>query len=115
MAPLRDELLVPDVAEPVVAEPVVAEPVVAEPVVPVPLVPLVAVPLVEPEPPVDIFAFVRMNDPPAAERDPDAAVSVGVVPLVAVPDVPAVPCAESPDCRQPTTVTWPARFPLCRD
>jgi hypothetical protein len=87
-----------------------------EPVV-LPLVPLVAVPLVVPlvvepviEPalaPVDIFALVRMNDPPATDRDPDAAVSVGVAPVVALPEVPVAPCAESPDCRQPTTVTWP--------
>ena len=96
-------------------DPLVAEPVGEVPVVPDvdPVEPEVEEPVrVEPdELPVDMDAFVKMNDAPFPLPDAERDV---LVPEVAVPPVePVVPVVplESPDCRQPTTVI----VPLCDD
>jgi hypothetical protein len=100
--------------EPVVPAPPAVLPLLVDPVEPA------VDPLVEPEPepeadelpePLDMLAFVRMNDAPFplpdVERD-------ALVPDVELPPVdPVVPVAPpmSPDCRQPVTVI----VPLCPD
>jgi hypothetical protein len=99
-------------------------PAVAPAVVPPAVEPLLVVPELVPElaelpEPLDILAFVRMNDAPfpLPDVERDALVPDVELPLVE-PDVPVAP-AESPDCRQPVTVIVPLcpdRFaPLCDD
>jgi hypothetical protein len=120
--PLPVDPLVDPPVEPVVDPPV-------EPVVDPPVEPLVE-PEPEPEPepmrdpdelpdPLDMLAFVRMNDAPfpLPDAERDALVPDVELPLVD-PDVPVAP-PMSPDCRQPVTVIVPLcpdRFePLCCD
>src|SRR4051812_5842286 len=107
----------PDPAPP--ADPAAPAPPAVLPLLVDPVEPAVD-PLVEPEPepepdelpePLDMLAFVRMNDAPFplpdVERD-------APVPDVELPPVdPVVPVAPpmSPDCRQPVTVI----VPLCPD
>jgi hypothetical protein len=124
-----------DCAEPpsrmyVEPEPMPAAELLLEPVVPVPpavvppavvppaVEPLLVVPelvpareLVELPEPLDMLAFVRMNDAefPLPDVERDALVPDVALPLVE-PDVPVAP-AESPDCRQPVTVI----VPLCAE
>jgi hypothetical protein len=94
------------------------EPLVAEPVVALPVVPDVDPVEVEPEPvrlepdePLDIVAFVKMNDAPFPLPDAERDVLVPAVEVPPVePVVPVVPL-ESPGCRQPITVI----VPLCDD
>ena len=104
-------------------EPMPAADELAEPVVPAAVEPLLVVPevvpvrgVVELPEPLDMLAFVRMNDAPFplpdVERD---ALGLDVGLLLVEPVVP-VAAAPSPDCKQPVTVIVPLcaeRFALC--
>jgi len=124
--PDADELPEPLVPVPPAVAPAVVPPAVAPAVVPPAVEPLLVVPelvpvreVVELPEPLDMLAFVRMNDAPfpLPDVERDALVPDVELPLVE-PDVPVAP-AESPDCRQPVTVIVPLcpdRFaPLCDD
>jgi hypothetical protein len=97
----------PAVEPPVVDPPVVDPPVVDPPLVDPPTVdpPDVEPPLPDPEPPLEIEAFVNMNSPPdllelalELEPEPDVDPDVPVVPLVD-------PAPPAPAIRHPVTVT----------